>query len=178
MEFSLKSNYEKFNYNLSYAFGKSSRLFEDLNQGNAFPFAFDIRNDISLVLGYKINEKLSISALYTHSTGRMLNISNQVVPIGFTTPLGGAYTQWVTYNQPLNRNSYRLGDVNRIDLSISWFKEVEYGKYSVQLGAYNVTNRVNPYSAIVTIDEEGNQTIEEVGMMPILPNLTISLEWE
>lgn len=178
VEFSLKSNYEKFNYNLSYAFGKSSRLFDDLNQGNAFPFAFDIRNDVSLVFGYKINDKLSISALYTHSTGRMLNISNQVVPIGFTTPLGGAYTQWVTYNQPINRNSYRLGDVNRIDLNISWFKEVEYGKYSVQLGAYNVTNRVNPYSAIVTNDEEGNQTIEEVGMMPILPNLTISLEWE
>ena len=178
LEFSIKSKHKKFSYNLSYAFGKSSRLFDSLNQGNAFPFAFDIRHDGSLVLAYEINEKFSVSTLYTYSTGRMLNIQNQVVPVGFTTPLGGAYSQWVTYNQPLNRNSYRLGDVHRLDFSITWSKDVEYGVYNFQLGAYNVTNRLNPYSAIVSNDEDGNQTIEEVGMMPILPNLTISLSWD
>jgi hypothetical protein len=176
-EFSIKSKNEKVNYNLSYSYGKSSRLFENLNQGNAFPFAFDIRHDASFVLGYEISDRISISTLYTYSTGRMLNIQNQVIPIGFTTPLGGAYTQWVTYNQPLNRNSYRLGDIHRLDFNISWYKNVSYGKYSVQIGAYNITNHVNPFSAIVTSDEEGSQQIEEVGMMPILPNMTISFSW-
>ena len=177
LEISLKSGYNKFNYNVSYAYGRSSRLFDDLNQGQAFPFTFDIRNDVSMVLGYEINDRLSISSLYTHSSGRMLNVSNLVVPVGFTTPLGGAYSQWVTFNQPVNRNSYRLGNFNRLDLSISWTKKVKYGVYSFQLGAYNVTNRLNPYTAIIGNDEEGNQTIEEVGMIPILPNLTISFEW-
>ncbi|MEC7654198.1 MAG: hypothetical protein VX548_04560, partial [Bacteroidota bacterium] len=134
-------------------------------------------HDGCFVLGYDINEKFSVSALYTYSTGRMLNISNELVPIGFTTPLGGAYSQWVFYNQPQNRNGYKLGDIHRLDFNISWRKNVHYGRYNIQLGAYNVTNHVNPNSAIVTYNEEGNQTIEEVGMMPILPNLTISLEW-
>ena len=177
LEFSLKSSINKFKYNLSYAYGRSSRLFDDLNGGMTFPFAFDIRHDGCLVLGYDISEKLSVSTLYTYSTGRMLNISNELVPIGFTTPLGGAYSQWVVYNQPLNRNGYRLGDIHRLDFNISWRKNVHYGRYHVQLGAYNVTNHVNPNSAILTYNEDGSQTIEEVGLIPILPNLTISLEW-
>ncbi len=177
IEFSLKSHFRKLSYNLSYAYGKSSRRFDDLNSGNAFPFAFDIRHNGSLALSYDISEQISVSTLYTYSTGRMLNIQNQLVPVGFTTPLGGSYSQWVAYTQPLNRNSYRLGDIHRLDFAVSWYKYVSYGIYSIQLGAYNITNKINPYSAIVRNDQDGNQTIEEVGLIPILPNLTISLKW-
>lgn len=177
VEFSLKSKRKKFNYNLSYSYGKSSRLFNLLNQGEVFPFAFDIRHDASLVLAYQISQNVSISALYTFSSGRVLNIQDHMVPIGFTNPLGGAYTQWVTYNQPQNRNSYRLGNVNRLDWNVTWDKEVSYGRYSIQLGIYNTTNNINPYSAIITNDENGNQQIEEIGLIPLMPNLNLSFAW-
>ena len=177
LEFSLKSSFKKFNYNLSYSYGKSSRLFEMLNQGKAFPFAFDIRHDASLVFTYNISDHFKFSALYTFSSGRVLNIQNQMVPIGLTNPLGGAYTQWVTYNQPQNRNSYRLGNVNRFDWNVTWTKKVSYGMYSIQLGVYNTTNNINPYSAIVTNDENGDQHIEEIGLIPLMPNLNLSFAW-
>lgn len=177
LEFSMKSTFERFNYNLSYSYGKSSRLFESLNQGKVFPFAFDIRHDASLVLAYKMNDRFSISALYTFSSGRVLNIHDQIVPIGFTSPLGGAYTQWVSYNQPQNRNSYRLGNVSRLDWNVTWTKDVSYGIYSVQLGVYNTTNNLNPYSAMITNDENGDQLIEEIGLIPFMPNLNLSFSW-
>ncbi|MGY8902781.1 MAG: hypothetical protein ACKVI1_09310, partial [Flavobacteriales bacterium] len=177
LELSLKSSFKKFNYNLSYSYGKSSRLFEMLNQGEAFPFAFDIRHDASLVFTYNISDHFKFSALYTFSSGRVLNIQNQMVPIGLTNPLGGAYTQWVTYNQPQNRNSYRLGNVNRFDWNVTWTKKVSYGMYSIQLGVYNTTNNINPYSAIVTNDENGDQHIEEIGLIPLMPNLNLSFAW-
>ena len=37
LEFSLKSSINKFKYNLSYAYGRGSRLFDDLNGGITFP---------------------------------------------------------------------------------------------------------------------------------------------
>ena len=100
-----------------------------------------------------------------------------MTPIGLTNPLGGAYTQWVTYNQPPNRNSYRLGNVNRFDWNVTWTRKVSYGMCSIQLGVYNTTNNINPYSAIVTNDENGNQLIEEIGLIPLMPNLNLSFAW-
>ena len=178
LEFSMKSSFEKLNYDVSYSFGKSSRLFENLNQGNVYPFAFDIRHDASIILAYKFNNRISISALYTFSTGRALNINDQVVPIGFTTPLGYTNTQWVSYNQPQNRNSYRLGNVSRLDWNISWNKNVNFGLFQIQLGVYNTLNNLNPYSAIITNEENGNQLIEEIGLIPLMPNLNISFSWD
>jgi len=178
LEFSMKSSFEKLNYDVSYSFGKSSRLFKNLNQGNVYPFAFDIRHDASIILAYKFNNRISISALYTFSTGRALNINDQVVPIGFTTPLGYTNTQWVSYNQPQNRNSYRLGNVSRLDWNISWNKNVNFGLFQIQLGVYNTLNNLNPYSAIITNEENGNQLIEEIGLIPLMPNLNISFSWD
>jgi hypothetical protein len=60
---------------------------------------------------------------------------------------------------------------------VTWTKKVSYGMYSIQLGVYNTTNNINPYSAIVTNDENGEQHIEEIGLIPLMPNLNLSFAW-
>lgn len=174
---SLKSSLKNLHYSLSYSHAKSSRLFEQLNQGVPFPFAFDIRHDMNASFTYQIGKNCKLSALYTFASGRVLNVNDQMIPIGFTIPLGGNYTQWASYNQPQNRNSYRLGNLQRIDWSISWQHSTTSGEYNFLLGVYNTTNRVNPYSAFSSVDENGNPYIEEIGLIPFMPNLSISYSW-
>ena len=175
---SLKSSHKNLHYSLSYSHAKSSRLFEQLNQGVPFPFAFDIRHDANASFTYELSKNCKLSALYTFASGRVLNINDQMIPIGFTVPLGGNYTQWVSYNQPQNRNSYRLGNLQRIDWSIAWRRPTTGGEYNFLLGVYNTTNRVNPYSAFSSVDENGNPYIEEIGLIPFMPNLSISYSWD
>jgi hypothetical protein len=174
---SLKSSLKNLHYSLSYSQSKSSRLFEQLNEGVPFPFAFDIRHDMNASFTYQIGKNCKLSALYTFASGRVLNINDQMIPIGFTIPLGGNYTQWASYNQPQNRNSYRLGNLQRIDWSISWQHSTTSGEYNFLLGVYNTTNRVNPYSAFSSVDENGDPYIEEIGLIPFMPNLSISYSW-
>ncbi|MGY8941975.1 MAG: TonB-dependent receptor, partial [Flavobacteriales bacterium] len=174
---SLKSSHKNLHYSVSYSHGKSSRLFEQLNQGIPFAFAFDIRHDANASFTYQIGKNCKLSALYTFASGRVLNVNDQMIPIGFTMPLGGNYTQWASYNQPQNRNSYRLGNLQRLDWSISWKRPTNCGEYNFLLGVYNTTNRVNPYSAFSSVDENGNPYIEEIGLIPLMPNLSISYSW-
>ena len=49
--------------------------------------------------------------------------------------------------------------------------------WKAQFGVYNLTNRVNPYAAIWSENDEGNPVIEEIGLIPLLPNLSFKYAW-
>ncbi len=109
-----------------------------INAGEWYPANYDKRHDISLVLNYQLTKKWDIGMNFTYQTGR---------PI---TPPEGKF-QIEDYVVPIyrDRNSYRIPDYHRLDLSANYTPpKVEGKKFysSWSIGIYNVYARRNAYS--------------------------------
>jgi len=109
-----------------------------INAGEWYPANFDKRHDLSLVLNYRFNAKWDLSANFLYQTGR---------PV---TPPEGRF-QYETFTVPIyrNRNSYRIPDYHRLDLSANYTPARDSSKRffsSWSFGLYNVYARRNAYS--------------------------------
>lgn len=109
-----------------------------INAGEWYPANYDKRHDISVVLNYKLTSKWDIGMNFTYQTGR---------PI---TPPEGKF-QIEDYVVPIyrERNSYRIPDYHRLDLSANYTPpKIEGKKFysSWSIGIYNVYGRRNAYS--------------------------------
>ena len=176
-EFTLHHQRERVQLDVAYAFGRSSRRFESLNAGRAYPFSFDIRHDATSTVRWQMNDAWSLTCMHVYSTGRWLNISEDQIPLAMTNPSASPNVVWTSYAVPVARNGYRLGMLSRVDVSVSWEKRRPSGQWRTQVGVYNLTNRVNPYAAIWSETDDGEPIIEEIGLIPLLPNASLSYTW-
>jgi len=77
IEFFVKKNFGKITGWIGYTLSKTTKTFPEINNGNPFPAKYDRRHDLSVVTNYKINDKLSLSAVFVYATGNSLTL-----PIG------------------------------------------------------------------------------------------------
>ncbi|MCK5077661.1 MAG: TonB-dependent receptor, partial [Calditrichia bacterium] len=59
-----------FGYTLAWA----NREFENLNNGNTFPYKYDRRNDISLTLSYKFSDKITFAGNWVYGSGKRFTL--------------------------------------------------------------------------------------------------------
>ena len=118
-----------------------------INAGEWYAANYDKRHDISLVLNYQLTKKWDLGMNFTYQTGRAI------------TPPEGRYT-FEEYSVPIyrSRNSLRIPDYHRLDLSANYTPEKDPNKkfYSAwSIGIYNVYARRNAYSIFF---EQGEET--------------------
>ncbi len=109
-----------------------------INNGNWYPADFDKPNDATVVANYRFNHRFSVSANATYSTGRPITL-----PIGVYYYAGSLRTLYA------DRNTYRIPDYFRTDLSMNVegnHKVHQKTHNSWTIGVYNLTGRHNPYS--------------------------------
>ena len=163
-----KSVEERLNGSLSYTLSKTTRDFEELNNGNAFYAKYDRTHDLTLLLNYKITDRLILSTVFEYKTGNSLTIPESVYVID-----GELLTQWG------DRNSYRMTPYHRMDLSLT-FKNKASKKYQSDwvLSIYNLYNRKNPY--FIYFEPEGRLggdeavqiKAQQVSLFPIIPSIS------
>ncbi|MBV6646235.1 MAG: TonB-dependent receptor [Cyclobacteriaceae bacterium] len=143
-ELLIKKKKGKLNGWMSYTYSRSQQSFdsqfveETINGGAHFPTNFEKPHDISIVANYKHTRRFSFSMNINYSTGR---------PITYPTAkyeLSG--TEIVHFS---DRNSFRLPDYFRIDLSVNIegshrVKKLGHSYWSFSI--YNLTARKNVYS--------------------------------
>lgn len=177
IEFAGQQKWRSVKVNMAYAHGRSSRLFETLNDGQPFPFTFDIRHDFTLGVQWEIDKAWTLSCTNVFATGRWLNINGDLTTFAMTNPSFGSNVAETSYSLPGNRNGYQLGNMHRLDVSATWRTRLESGVLQAQLGVYNLTNRVNPYAVIWSESENGQPVLDEIGLIPLLPNASLSFTW-
>jgi hypothetical protein len=111
---------------------------EQINGGEPYPSNFDRPHNVSMVVNYRKGRRVSLSANLVYMTGR---------PV--TYPVSVYYEYGVPYIHYSGRNTYRVPDYFRIDLSMNI--EGSLRKHKLfhsfwMLGVYNVTGRANAYS--------------------------------
>ena len=153
---------------VGYTLSKTTREFDELNDGNWYYSKYDRTHDLSFVINYEISERLNFSTVFIYATGNSLTVPKSVYVIN-----GELLTEWG------DRNSYRMSPYHRMDMSIT-LKNKPNKKYdsSWSLSIYNIYNRQNPYfiyfepEGLLGGDEEVQITAQQVSLFPIIPSIS------
>ena len=93
---------------VGYTFSRTTRKFEELNEGNRYPAKFDRTHDVSLNLAYEINDVISLGATWVYATGNAFTIATEAYVLESALVTG--------YGE---RNGIRLKAYHRLDLSLT-----------------------------------------------------------
>lgn len=151
---------------LSYTLSRTTRHFEEINQGKSFAAKYDRLHNFSWVNNYKLSKRWSFSAVFTYSTGNAL-----------TLPVGRYIINGNIINEYQGRNTFRMPAYHRMDISATYTaKKGAYFQSYWIFSIYNLYNRKNPY--YIYFDTKGNVndyylevSLEKVSLFPIIPSV-------
>ena len=134
------NGWASYTYSRTFLRQNDDRIARPINNGDWYPTEYDKPHDFKFVGNYKFTRRYSLSLNTEYSTGRPTTI-----------PAGQYYDQKLGTTQVYytDRNSYRIPDYFRMDLSFN----VEPSHHltllthsSISFGVYNLTGRKNVYS--------------------------------
>jgi len=161
---------------ISYTLSKSERTFDDLNFGKTFPANNDRRHNINIVITHKFSEKFDIGATWVYNSGNHVTLQAYEYP---------SYSDNDNYGYVVKetggKNSYKMGDYHRLDLSANFHKKKKHGLRTWNISIYNVYNRMNPF--VLSWDEkftnnnESYLQLEQFSLFSIIPTITYSFKF-
>ena len=163
---------------LGYTLAKSERRFPDgsINRGDWFPFKYDRRHDVSLVVNHKFSDRIDVSGSWKFFTGGVTTLTTR----SFAT---------LDINQNLvdgdyvtSRGNYRLPPSHTLNLGINFHKQKRRGERIWNISIYNAYNHMNPdfvYKDHTAEYEEGSYRpvregieVTKITVLPILPSFS------
>ncbi|MDZ4823478.1 MAG: TonB-dependent receptor [Flavobacteriales bacterium] len=181
-EFFVKKRVGRVNGWVGYTWSKTMRKFDEINNGETFPARWDRRHDGSLVVSYKLSDRIDLGFIFVYGTGSAI-----------TLPLERYFYENHIVDVYGPRNSFRMAAYHRADASLTLYpkpmktvtdkttgEKVEKKRKVTSnwnLSVYNLYNRKNPY--FIYFDSggqlgEGSLQIKayQVSLFPILPSIT------
>ncbi len=176
VEFFARKNAGRLSGWLSYTLSKTTQTFPELNFGEPFPFTYDRRHSLALVVNYLINDRWSFAADFVFRTGSAYTLPPGRIPVTDGTLYDGWYFDFET------RNNSRQSAYHRLDISFSYKKERTIFKRKYQsewvFGAYNIYSRQNPYFIYVTVDPKSQlPAARQVSLLPIVPSVSFNFKF-
>jgi len=156
---------------VSYTYSRSFRLVPEINNGRWYVSPYDKPHNFNIVANYGITSRIMASATWIYATG---------LPVTF--PTGKATIGNAIIPIYSDRNSYRMEDYHRLDLSISLKSREKPGKIwhsELNLSVYNVYNRHNTW-AINFVQDPANPYMtyaEKTYLFAIIPALTYTFRF-
>ncbi len=172
MELMAKKQEGRFTGWVSYTLARSMRKVPGINNGEAYPSTYDRTHDVSVVLNHDLNSRFTVSANWVFSTGN---------PV--TYPVAKYTVQGNTVFYYAERNSNRIPDYHRLDLSATWNprkNETRKVKRSLNVSLYNVYARRNAYSIYFRQNEENPRITEATRLSiigTIIPAITLNVNF-
>lgn len=139
-EFLVQKESGKLSGFVGYTWALSKRKIEDINEGRAYFAPNDRRHDLSLSGSYQWSSRWSMGMSFIYATGTAA-----------TLPVGKLFYQNAFAPIYSDRNSGRLPDYHRLDLSVTYTprsRQAENRRFksSWNFSVFNVYGRVNPIS--------------------------------
>jgi hypothetical protein len=148
---------------IGYTLAWSTRRFPDLNQGQTYPYKYDRRHDLSLVVIHQFSPTLTLSGTFVYGTGNATTLSQGRYLLG----PGGTFEDYGS------RNSYRMAPYHRMDLDLSHTKKKRWGEVVNSISIYNAYNRKNPYFIYLFRGHDNTpSSYRQVSLFPILPSFS------
>lgn len=176
--FSGKSRH--FDIDLAYTLSNTTRRFEQINNGEEFPYKFDRRHILNLQ-GRWHSGRHSIGALLSYATGHRETLPVSVYQ-GVAPPLWGTnntrtytveYGQNIRFRQEMSKmNGFKLDDYFRVDVAYTFEYVRPKCRHRFSFSVYNVLNRHNPYIIFV---KDG--IWKQLSILPVMPSLRWAIEF-
>lgn len=160
---------------IGYTLSRTERQFSEINDGKTFRNIYDRPHDISVVAAYQLNAKWSFGGNFVFGSGQRY------------TPLRSLYLIERNLVQEYGvRNSARLPDYHRIDLSATYIPKAgqqQRFRSSWVFSLYNVYSRQNPFFIYYDLDvdvDAGSASAEafQVSLFPLIPSVTWNFSWK
>jgi len=175
---------------IAYTYSKTTRQFENKNNGKPYPFKYDRTHDISIVYLQKIKRNIQFSATWVYGTGNPYTLATgkyKMMPIVINELINES--NYLTYGQVYNDlNSYRMRAYHKLDIGVNFYKKVKRGERTWNISIYNLYNRQNPYYYFIDtsyqFDQEGRiipeatkTVLKQQSYFPIIPSFSYSLKF-
>lgn len=175
-------------YTLSWSWRKFRLDPEQQGPEQVFPFRFDRRHDISLVAMYDISKRALITLSFVYRTGDAVTVPQDRVVFsdlpgvrrqGF---VGGQFYPGGIVPNYGPRNSFRMPDTHRMDVSFTWKFRPKHGESDLTISVYNLYNQRNPF--FFYIDPQNNSQgaptsfqAKVVALFPVIPSVTYNFKF-
>lgn len=167
-ETSIHYSTEKWVFDLNYGFSRSWRVFDDFDDGEAFPYKFDSPHSISSMLRFKLSASANFVVNFQYATGTAYSLSDN-------ESLGPDGKPILV---PSSRNNFRLPAYHHLDIHYTKTKQWESGFLKFDVGLYNVYNRQNAFYEYLKQDSElSKPELVKISIFPILPQFSLSYSW-
>lgn len=174
MELLLQKKLGKFTGWIGYTLAWNWRQFDQINGGKRYPFKYDRRHDFSIVGTYRVNKKFVISADWVFSTGDAVTLATFIYPEIYEI---GTYDYYNEIENIGDKNSFRMSNSHRLDISMEFHKQKKRFERIWVLGAYNVYFHKNPFFIIPENDQFGNTQFKEISLLPLLPFISYQFKF-
>ncbi len=163
---------------LSYAYAHSNRIFEEINNGEVYPYRYDRRHNVKFVATHFFRPWLQGNLSWLYSSGIATTIPSSAItfdPPGQIQPPGEVFDFGT-------KNSTRLPDYHRFDIGFNIFLRKGRLSHTFNVGAYNIYNRRNPLY-IAFRERFSNNSAEvkrefvEVSLIQFLPSFSYTLKF-
>jgi len=171
IEFFLKKKFGTTTGWIGYTWSRTTRQFDELNDGKPFYYRYDRTHDISMVLSQRLSKKWSFNFVFVFGTGNAITLPNGRMPFRVGYDIRTNEPKFVFIDLYDKINSYRLPPYHRADISFTYVhKKTERWESSWNFSVYNVYNRANPYFIYFVPDIEKQEVkAYMVYLFPILP---------
>jgi hypothetical protein len=171
LEFFFKKKFGRTTGWIGYTWSRTTRQFDELNNGNAFFYRYDRTHDMSFVLSHQLNKKWNFNFVFVFGTGNAVTLPTGRMPFRVGYDLQTNEPKFVFIDLYDKINSYRLPSYHRADVSFTYMhKKTEKWESSWNFSIYNIYNRANPFFVYFVPDIEKQEVkAYMVYLFPILP---------
>jgi hypothetical protein len=152
-------------------FAKSERRFEELNNGNYFPYKYDRPFEFKSFFSHQINRRIEANATWVYGAGTPLS-----VPTGQYDDLEGEVI--LIYG---DRNGVRGEPYHRLDVGLTYKLYPKWGESEWNFSIINLYNRKNPYYYYSDYDNDfegtGKLTFYKQSLFSFLPSISYSFKF-
>lgn len=178
LEFFLQRKTGKTTGWLGYTLSWTNRQFENVNFGQRYPYKYDRRHDISVVLTHKINSNWDFSFTWSYGTGNAITFPQQLYLSNPQTSFNYYQDSYVELIESYGeRNSTRMQAYHRLDIGFTHTKKKNKFDRIISFGAYNAYNRKNPFFAYLSYDLNGNRVARQVSLFPVIPSVSYRIKF-
>lgn len=154
--------------------------FDSLNFGKPFHARYDRRHDISVVLMYKFNDRISLSGTWVYGTGNAITIPVSTYLVDHHVPGSNvnANPYPISVEDFGEKNAFRMAPYHRMDIGVQFTKKRAKYERTWEFSIYNLYNRMNPYYYYTEYDSKQKKNkLMQVSLFPLIPSVTWSFKF-
>lgn len=170
---------------IGYTLSWNNRQFDEIFGGEKFPYRYDRRHDVSVVVNHDFNEKIGLSAAWVYGTGNAITLNTFSYP-NYVSNNFGNEPYYGGIESGGQKNAFRMTNYHRLDMSVEFKKKKKRYERKWVVGVYNAYYHRNPYFVISdtqnTYNNQGElikseNVFKEISILPIIPSVSYQFKF-